>query len=525
LLRRIVPLVRHIPLRALWLSALLVLIVLVYTFFGSAGRRGEWPAYMAYYDLLAEGFRTGHLYLAEAPPPELLEQLDPFNPRHGRWWMWDVSLYDGHYYLYWGPLPALLQALVKSLLGIDRIIGDQYLVFGFFALATVFGGLLIEHMARRLFPTVSALSIALAVLAFGLANPVPHLVATAGVYQAAIAGGQAGLMGGLLLAFTALLAQSERQRRWRLGAAGSLWALALASRVSLVPAIGLVALLTLAVTAWPAPRATGEPRRDVRTSVRRGVLQALCLGAPLGLMVGLLLLYNQLRFDRWSEFGTGVQLTTMKFELSWLYWPVNAYSYALRAFTLSCEFPYVLQGVHQGASALPGWLPPPQGYFITEPLVGFLQAVPCLWLVPVAVWAGVRAARQLRATEVAEAGASGAPPLWALARARLWCVGSFAVAGSVSGVMVMGLYIATMRYLADVTYGLVLLAVFAAFTLESAARWRWQRWAAIALFALLASATVGAGLLLGYQGYNEHFQRFNPRLAQKLSQTLSLCRH
>jgi hypothetical protein len=296
--------------------------------------------------------------------------------------------------------------------------------------------------------------------------------------------------------------------------------------VSLVPAIGLLALFTLAVTAWPAPRATAAPPGDGRASLRRGVVQALCLGAPLALMVGLLLLYNQLRFDRWSEFGTGVQLTTMKFELSWLYWPVNAYSYALRAFTLSCEFPYVLQGVHQGASALPGWLAPPQGYFITEPLVGFLQAAPCLWLVPVAAWAGVRAAQQLRGpTEVATATPSGAPALWESARVRLWCVGSFAVAGSVSGVMVMGLYIATMRYLADVTYGLLLLAVFAAFTLESAARQRWQRRTAIALFALLTSATVGAGLLLGYQGYNEHFQRFNPRLAQKLSHKLSLCRH
>jgi hypothetical protein len=177
--------------RALWMSALLTLIVLVYAYFASAGHSGAWPSYMAYYDLQAEGFRAGHLYLAVEPPQALLEQADPYNPRHGHWWMWDVSLYGGHYYLYWGPLPALLQALAKSVLGIHEIIGDQYLVFAFFSLSVVFGGLLIERVARRLFPRVPEALIALSILAFGFVNPVPHLIATAGVYQAAIAGGQA----------------------------------------------------------------------------------------------------------------------------------------------------------------------------------------------------------------------------------------------------------------------------------------------------------------------------------------------
>jgi uncharacterized membrane protein (Fun14 family) len=99
------------------------------------------------------------------------------------------------------------------------------------------------------------------------------------------------------------------------------------------------------------------------------------------------------------------------------------------------------------------------------------------------------------------------------------------VLGSVTGLAVMGLYMVTMRYLADVSYGLILLGLFALFALYSAAATRSPllRRAAMTGGALLCGATVIIGLLLGYQGYNQHFQRFNPRLDQKLTRALSLC--
>ena len=39
-----------------------------------------WPTWNKNYDLLAEGFRSGHLYLSVPPPPALLAKADPFNP-------------------------------------------------------------------------------------------------------------------------------------------------------------------------------------------------------------------------------------------------------------------------------------------------------------------------------------------------------------------------------------------------------------------------------------------------------------
>ncbi len=43
------------------------------------------------------------------------------------------------------------------------------------------------------------------------------------------------------------------------------------------------------------------------------------------------------------------------------------------------------------------------------------------------------------------------------------------------------------------------------------------------VFVLLASATVVIGCLLGYQGYNGHFHKYNPALDAKLVNALSFC--
>jgi hypothetical protein len=40
---------------------------------------------------------------------------------------------------------------------------------------------------------------------------------------------------------------------------------------------------------------------------------------------------------------------------------------------------------------------------------------------------------------------------------------------------------------------------------------------------VLASATVFMGCLLGYQGYNGHFHKYNPTLDAKLVSALSFC--
>jgi hypothetical protein len=88
----------------------------------------------------------------------------------------------------------------------------------------------------------------------------------------------------------------------------------------------------------------------------------------------------------------------------------------------------------------------------------------------------------------------------------------------------IGVFGATMRYLADIGAGLVLYAIWGAWSLHQHLRHRkWTRRAFDGGMTVLATGTIVLGLLIGYQGYIGHFQTYNPKLHERLSKSLSLC--
>jgi hypothetical protein len=151
--------------------------------------------------------------------------------------------------MYWGPVPALLQAGAKEALGIKGLIGDQYLLFGFLSVSLVSMTLLLERTARRLFPELPLALLVLAVVGFGLANPALYVLAWARMYEDAIMGGQAFALLGLVFAAKAVYdARFRRAPRWLLLAAGSCWMLSIGCRASLGPALAVMAGLTAVAT-------------------------------------------------------------------------------------------------------------------------------------------------------------------------------------------------------------------------------------------------------------------------------------
>lgn len=466
------------------LVLLVALVGCVYLFIVSAGTFIRWPTYSNYYDLQAEGFRAGHLYLPIEPSPQLLAKADPFDPANASLWVWDASLHGGRYYLYWGPLPALIQAGIKSLLGIRKLVGDQYLLFGFCLLYLGAGAWLIDRLARTLFEGIPRSLVVLAILVFAFANPIPHSLASPSIYQTAILSAQALLLAGLCSAFAAFERRTSGREPGRvLLVAGVLWALALACRISVAPAVALL----VGVTALLAPKGARL------ASLAR-------LSAPGAIAVFCLLLYNQLRFGEWLEFGAGLQLSTMRFETSASYVPLNLFSYMCRPLDLRPAFPYAFQVRDIGERGFPGWLPLQPGYSTAEPVVGFLLALPWSWLASLGVLAGVFHARR--------GGARG--------RIGSWCAASFLVLAAVAGLPELPLFIATMRYLGDVTAGIVLLGILGGFWWCS----RPSPWRRAVLFAI-GAATIVLGLLLGYQGYEGHFKIHNPDLHERIERYLS----
>ena len=205
------------------LAAAFAVIELAYVFFVSAGRFTHWPATLRFLDDQAEGFRAGHLHFAIEPAAALLAKANPFDPAWKSLWYWDASLYNGHYYLYWGPVPALLLAGFKTVFRVEAHVGDQYVVFALASLQALAGLLLIDRVQRRLFPELPAAFVVLAVAVFAFANPTPYNLARGAVYEAAIVGGHAFLIAGLVFAFEALSAVGRQ--RSRLALAGTCWGL------------------------------------------------------------------------------------------------------------------------------------------------------------------------------------------------------------------------------------------------------------------------------------------------------------
>jgi hypothetical protein len=496
----------------------LVAIELVYVFVISAGKMRHWPSYMAYYDLLADGFRAGHLHISLEPAPELLAQADPSDPRHSRYWLGDASLFGGHYYFYWGPLPGVILVVAKTLLRTKESIGDEVLVFGFFSVAAVASTVFLSAVRRRLLPTIPLPLLAASVLALGLGNPVLYLLASSSVYQAAISGGQAFLMAGLSFAFASSDPERSPTGRWAcLALAGSGWAAALTCRLSLAPAIATLAAITLVQSVgWLRQPSAG------RGSLWRRVIETGALLTPVVVAFGGLLVYNKLRFGAWLETGLRLQLTGWLFRFSARYILANLHQYLLRPPILSCAFPYAIVPYEVPTdSVVPAWMPFRDGYATPEPVAGMLWAFPLVWGIPLLLPSVFSVGCRLLRGNGRDAGGL-AWTIWA--RGFLWCVAACSILSTLTMLAPLGLYLSTMRYLGDVRFGAGLLGVLGLWVAWARASLRWHRRVLGGLCGVLLLGTILIGLLLGYQGYTGHFLRFNPELAAWLQARLSLCR-
>lgn len=275
-------------------------IELLYVFLVSVGHWTSWPNTTNYYDLLAEAFIQGKAALPIEPSPLLVELDDPYTPaeRPDIPIIYDASYFRGKYYLYWGPAPAAISALWK--LTTMRDVGDEHIVFISVSSIFTFSSLIILYIKKKHFPAIPGWLLATSILIVATAHPMLWVLNWPSIYPAAIASGQAFLMAGLYFAIPVI--DASHRQLWRLSLIGIFWALALGSRLTLIVA---VAVLVIGIVV------TLLSHIENRRQLKGAVVRIVALGLPILIGMGLLGLYNHVRFGSVLETGLRYQLSKL----------------------------------------------------------------------------------------------------------------------------------------------------------------------------------------------------------------------
>lgn len=454
-------------------------VILVYVWYVSIGLWITFPNETSYYDLLATAFRNGQTHVEIEPDPALLALENPYEPstREGIPLLWDATLYNGKYYLYWGPAPALALAIYK--LFTPQEVGDKVITFLFTVGTFIFAALLVLDIWKKYFSSIPRWQVLVGMLFMGLANPTLYILIEARIYEAAIISGQFFLLGGLYWFFNAIAAPS----RSRLALSGAFLALAVGSRTTLVPAVAFISLLMLI---WV-----------IKTHREQFISLTLAFALPLAIGAIAYGGYNFSRFGSVTEFGLRHQITSYNLyesldeTFSPAYIPPNLYKTLFNALEKREIFPYFFPTRWSG----PDWLEKeyPRFYLLLgEGITGILTASPFLLF---AVWAWGKKDKTFR-----------------------WILFTLTGVSFMTFLTLQIFFFTTMRYLLDLIPALSLLAVTGF----------WQGLSQLIDNRLFTVGTAIAGVslvaysiaisfILPISGHMEAFRVFNPELLKQLS--------
>ncbi len=368
---------------------------------GVAPWDGERTNVWHHYEYLAEGFLRGHTYLPVDPDPHLLKLKDPYVPaENARYRLWDASLFQGRYYLYYGPAPAVVLMVPWRVLTGHML--PQRMAVAIFASAGITGlALLLWELRRKCFPGLSGPALGLILVVGYHAAWLPVILRRPGVWELPIVSAGACLWWSILFLYK--FRASEGRIRWAV-ATGAALALMIGCRVTNLFEAGLVVLLLL------VPFSGEGGVRAVRWKA------ALAAAGLLGAGGLALLIYNKARFGSWLEFGQSFMLGGTDFRRIPLFKlsrvPFNVWAYLTSLPEVGPYFPF-LHGTWSDTF--------PPGFLGYEAMYGAIFTMPVQLLgIGGLVWAwrrrGGHASARAGAIAVAAAACSSA-----LAAAILFC--------------------------------------------------------------------------------------------------------
>ncbi len=246
----------------------------------------------SYMQYLGEGFLQGHTYLNYPPHPALATLPDPYEPMQNFFYkLHDASYYNGKYYLYFGPVPALLVWIpIKLLTGIA--VNDGIMVLILVSVGTSCLATLLYQISRS-FGAFSRTGLAIVILSISLGTRLPYLLNRPLFYEVAVTGAYCFTAMGMLSLWRFLL--NPKRYAWII-CTSLCFGLAVGCRIS--HAFTIIILL-LSYGYWTKDKNDQAVSAPVRIAAVFG-LWSLCI-------VGLAI-YNWERFGSIFENGVHYQL-------------------------------------------------------------------------------------------------------------------------------------------------------------------------------------------------------------------------
>lgn len=244
------------------------------------------------YQYLTEGLLSGQLHLLISPSNELLQLPNPYDPSTNKGLiLFDASLYQGKYYLYFGPLPVIFFYLpIKLLTGLYPT--DGFATLFFLMAAFLINYFLLLKIKRQYFPNISELESLFMGLLLSITNGAVFLLSRPLVYEVAIASAYCAMSFALFFLYRLINTQRLQDLM--------LFSLCLALSVAGRPHFVLICCLLLAAVYLYLMCTTLNPKPG---------LQLIALLTP-ALLIGFsLALYNYQRFHSILDFGHVWQLS------------------------------------------------------------------------------------------------------------------------------------------------------------------------------------------------------------------------
>ncbi len=276
------------------------------------------------YGHIADALLHGHTWLDLDVPHELASAANPYDPATRSSLLadevspiyWDYVYKDGHWYSYFGVLPAVLLYMPYQLLT-GRMLPTSVAVLILMAFALVFLTLLVIRLIARFFPNTSLAATSIAVCVMILGSNASYLLFRRNFYSVPFAASLALSALGLWLWLGAQTARRPliAAEIWHVSGAPKLslphlglGALCIAANFGCRPTFCLTALLGIALF-WPQIHAATQGVFSGQTSWHKALVAPtvvlMCALVP----VVPLMAYNVARFGSPFDFGNAYQIT------------------------------------------------------------------------------------------------------------------------------------------------------------------------------------------------------------------------